>query len=180
MSPLLLFLVGVVPAFAAGALARPYIDRLVEEARMSTTEKPRRLHIRVIPVLLAFTTLVSCSALIYTVNASHRTDAQYDTLVDCVTTWSKESSGTTLARAQAARDRDDALVASKRAMRQWVRRILAGEQWDNSEAIRQSAWQYIAQTGKFIEASEEFNRIREQEPVTLFDADYCRKVAEDD
>lgn len=178
MSPLLLFMAGAIPSFAAGALARPYIDRLIKEARMpsATPSQPRRTspgRVRVALIVVSLTAIVACGGFIYT-------NARVGSVVDCFAAWSRDSSVSTKARADAAQDRDDALVASKKAMRELVRRIKDGERFANSPAITQAADQYIVQTGKFIEASERFDRIRREEPVVLFSADYCRKVADRD
>lgn len=59
----------------------------------------------------------------------------------------------------ASAKRDDALVNSKRALRELIRlRVI--EQISDSEAVRQAAAQYMVQTDNFIEASMELREAR--------------------
>lgn len=183
MSPLLVFFAGCIPSFAAGALARPYIDRLLEEAHMPapSTEGTRRWRVNPIVIMLAITNVVAIGGFLYSVyglDAERRqSDQDKAAVIRCFADFNRESSRTTKSRSDAAERRDEALVASKKAMREWVRRILEGETLDNSPAIRQAALQYIEQTGKFIAAQEELDETRQDEPVTLFTEDYCSEKA---
>jgi hypothetical protein len=64
-------------------------------------------------------------------------------------------------------------------MREWAKRILAGEELQNSQPIRQAAGQYIFQSSKYINESKAFDDVRKDEPVLLFNDAYCGKVSAD-
>lgn len=75
---------------------------------------------------------------------------------------------------EASSKRDDALVQSKRALRELIRlRII--EQIGDSEAVRQAAEQYMTQTQNFIEASDELNTARAAYELPDFKAE-CGNV----
>lgn len=70
----------------------------------------------------------------------------------------------------ASAKRDDALVGSKRALRELIRlRVI--EQVNDSEAVRQAAEQYMTQTGRFIEASRELREARTDYQLPDFEAE---------
>lgn len=69
---------------------------------------------------------------------------------------------------EASADRDDALVGSKRALRELIRlRVL--EQISDSDAVRQAADQYMTQTQRFIEASQALTDARREHPLPRFE-----------
>lgn len=84
--------------------------------------------------------------------------------VACIGKVIEATNQSTVARSEAAQRRDEALVASKRALRELIRlRVI--EQIGTSEPVRQAAEQYMTQTQKFIEASGDLAEARVDNPV---------------
>lgn len=84
--------------------------------------------------------------------------------VTCIKNVLDVSNKSAVERAEAAADRDESLVASKRALRELIRlRVI--EQVKDSVAVRQAADQYMIQTQRFIEASERLKMARANHPV---------------
>lgn len=74
----------------------------------------------------------------------------------------------------ASKQRDDALVGSKTALRELVRlRVI--EQVSDSEQVRQAADQYIFQTQKFLDASKDLNVARKRYTLPDFEKE-CGKL----
>lgn len=152
MSPLLAFLAFGPVCFAAGVIARPYLERIVVESRNhmpSIERKPkheRSRHPRTILLMLAFTTVVACAALIYTAqskDASERANAETQ---QCISEQFAELSESLNARADLAQRESnavaDVLVTAasasssrevERALRRYdvERRAIARERRDN-------------------------------------------------
>jgi hypothetical protein len=84
--------------------------------------------------------------------------------IDCVVKVLTETNNVTRETREAAQQRDDALVGSKRALRELIR-LRVVEQTPDGPAVQQAADQYIHQTRKFIEASELLNQSRRDNPV---------------
>lgn len=92
-----------------------------------------------------------------------RADAKAST-IRCIKNIIDVSNDSTTARAKAAQTRDDALVGSKKALRELIRlRVI--EQQADGEQVRQAAQQYLVQTQKFIEASAALDKARKDNPV---------------
>lgn len=128
---------------------------------------------RISSILLAFTTVVSCAALIYTVDERQQAVARNTYWTHCLSEWTRESSGTSAARSEASQERDDALVASKKALSRLIYlRVIKGV--DSSPEVDEVAREYMEQTRRFIEKSEALNKTRRDEPIPMFE-DYCRQ-----
>lgn len=84
--------------------------------------------------------------------------------VACVVRVLTETNNASRETREAAQKRDDALVGSKRALRELIRlRVI--EQTADSEQVQQAAEQYMTQTHKFIKASKMLDKSRDQNPV---------------
>jgi hypothetical protein len=76
---------------------------------------------------------------------------------------------------EASAKRDDALLGSKRALRELIR-LRVVEQIGDSEAVRQAAEQYMVQTQNFIDASQDLADARREYKLPDFEK-RCGKLA---
>lgn len=84
--------------------------------------------------------------------------------VQCVIEVVSQTVSSTEVRSDAATKRDEALLGSKKALRELIRlRVL--EQVSDSPEVRQAASQYVTQTQQFIDASRELVVVRKLNPV---------------
>lgn len=84
--------------------------------------------------------------------------------VACVVKVLTKTNNVTRETRLAAQRRDDALVGSKRALRELIRlRVI--EQVPDGPQVQQAARQYMVQTQKFIDASAMLNKSRDANPV---------------
>lgn len=139
----------------------------------------RTFRIQVVPLLCAAAIIIASGSVFYTsrTNATqdNETVSRNTVLTQCLSRLAVQITTNTALRSEAAEARDESLLASKRALRELIRlRVI--EQVDNSEQVRQVAEQYMVQTQRFIEASEELDKARAENPPPEF-KDYCPKVA---
>lgn len=83
----------------------------------------------------------------------------------CIKRVIEVTNDSTVARADAAQRRDDALVGSKRALRELIRLRVVENVVGNTAEVRQAADQYLAQTEAFIQASKDLDKARIANPV---------------
>jgi hypothetical protein len=175
VSPLSLFLLGFVPAFAIGAWARPYIDRLVAEGRRHMTHKelddvPSGWRLNIIPWALGITALVACSALVYTVQVRQKAEDDNQYLTDCLSALLEESTAVSRARSEATEMRD---AAKLKVIRATVR--VATDPAPSYEEI-QRANRALAE---YEEASAELDEVRAGQPIPSF-REYCASKVQRD
>lgn len=123
-------------------------------------------------IVFAFIALVSCASLVYTINARHQTEVENAYHTRCLSELMKQSAETSNVRSEAAEERDNALVGSKKALRTLVyMRIIKGI--PDGPEVQAAARDYMEQTQLFIEASEELNKTRKNNPIPSFE-EFCK------
>jgi hypothetical protein len=171
MTFLLLCLLVAPPSFAAGWFGHDYWmtselrARVAEGASMNWSKHA----VTILFGLLVFGVLGNIIYTNTTVDASEERRLE-DTRQDlaCISrTFEEFLSGNQVLRDASAK-RDDALVASKRALRELIR-LRVVDQVQDSEAVQQAADQYLVQTQRFIDASKELNEARKDYQLPDFE-----------
>lgn len=139
----------------------------------------RTFRVQVVPLLCAAAIILASGSVFYTSRTNAKQDnaavARNTQLTSCLSRLAVQITTNTAMRSEAAERRDESLLASKRALRELIRlRVI--EQVSDSAQVRQVANQYMVQTQKFIEASEDLEKARAANPPPEF-KDYCPKVS---
>lgn len=149
------------PSFAAGWYANTLWRQMKTRRGGGEDVKKVSDHILVFSIMLMAAAVVG--SIIYTnvrVDTSEQRQIDKSTRqVACLSLVFQDFLTGNEALREASAKRDDALVQSKRALRELIRlRVIEGI--NDSDAVRQAADQYVIQTQNFIDASDELKTAR--------------------